>query len=153
MIQNKQNWFYDGKEINSIEDFPVGCMGFIYRITNLINGKFYIGKKFLKKTTKQKIGKKELNKITGKGRRPSKKTIIKESDWQLYYGSCLGLKEDLNKLGKDNFKREIIKFCKNKKQLSFWEIYYLMINKVLEKSEDQCYNENIMGRYFKKDLI
>lgn len=153
MIHDKRNWIYNRKEIKSIDDFPDKCIGFIYIITNLTNGKFYIGKKILKNKTKQKIGKKELSKITGQGRRPLKKTVIKESDWFLYYGSCIELNDDIKKIGKENFKREIIKFVYNKKQLSYWEIYYQMMYKVLEKSDDECYNLNILGKYFKKDLI
>ena len=33
------NWFYQNKEVSSIEDFPEGCYGFVYKITNKTTGK------------------------------------------------------------------------------------------------------------------
>jgi hypothetical protein len=35
------------REFNLIEDFPLNTVGFIYKITNLVNAKFYIGRKVL----------------------------------------------------------------------------------------------------------
>ena len=44
-------WLYKNKIINKIEDFESGTFGYIYRITNLITGKEYIGKKQLESKT------------------------------------------------------------------------------------------------------
>ena len=58
------NWFwYENmgiKEFKTIEDFPEDCFGFIYKITNTITGRFYIGKKSLYHNVKKKLTKKEL---------------------------------------------------------------------------------------------
>jgi hypothetical protein len=151
------NWFYTDInksiiKIKSIDDFPKGCVGFIYRITNLNDGRFYIGRKILKNTNKVKISKKELLEVTGKGRKPLKKTVVKESNWIDYYGSCKPLLTDIAKLGIGTFKREIIKFCFSKKQMTYEEMRQQIYHQVLEKP--QCtYNENIAGKFFSKDLL
>ena len=44
-----QNWFTykEGKvvEYDSIDKFPEKCIGFVYKITHIQSGRFYIGKK------------------------------------------------------------------------------------------------------------
>ncbi len=154
------NWFQKttqgAKTFSHITDFPDGCIGFIYRITNISTGKFYIGKKIINNTTNIRMGKKEKAKIAedivGKGRRPSKKKVIKESNWATYWGSSKQLLEDIKQLGEDAFIREIIHYCYNKKQLSYYEMKYQIIYKVLEHPE-YSYNENIAGKFFVKDLL
>ena len=101
-------WLYKNKIINKIEDFESGTFGYIYRITNLITGKEYIGKKQLESKTNVKLGKKEKAALpTQRGRTPSKKLVVKESNWKEYWGSCKPLLEDIKKLGPEKFKREI----------------------------------------------
>ena len=138
-------WLY--KEEYDINDY----LGFVYVITNTKTGKKYIGKKFFHLTSKQKMGKKELALLTGKGRRPKTKKVVKESDWKTYYGSNIVLKEDLKALGKDVFSREIIRLCKNKKELTYWEVKHQFINEVLERPEEY-YNSNILGSFYTKDV-
>ena len=84
--------------------------GFVYLITNMTNGRLYIGKKtmWFSRMVVQK----------GKSRR---KKIVKESDWRTYYGSSDELKEDVARLGTDKFKREILHFHKTKGALSYAE--------------------------------
>lgn len=143
-------WYYKNQIIDSIEQMPKNTWGFIYKITNIDNNKFYIGKKQLYNKNNVKIGKKEKQQITGKGRRPCKKIIIKESNWLLYYGSNKSLLEDIKNLGESAFKREILEFAFNKKQLTYLEIKYQILNDVLEK--DNSYNDNILGKFFKNDV-
>lgn len=147
-------WYYQNNIIDSIEQMPENIFGFIYKITNIETGQFYIGKKQIKSITNVKLGKKEKAKlnetITGKGRRPSKKKVIKESNWLSYYGSSKKLLEDVKKLGETVFKREIIKYCFSKKSLSYWEIYYQIQNDILQSSN--CYNDSILGKFFKNDV-
>lgn len=148
-------WYYQNSVIESIDQMPKNVFGFIYKITCIDNGKFYIGKKQLISTTNVKLGKKEAKKIaeaiTGKGRRPSKKQIIKESNWLSYYGSSKQLLEDINNLGETAFKREIIHYCFSKKSLSYNEIKYQILNKCLEQPE-HSYNANILGKFYKEDV-
>jgi hypothetical protein len=128
-------WLYS-QEFN-IEDY----FGFVYIITNLEINKKYIGKKFFHHT-------KKLPPLKGMKR---KRTVIKESDWQSYYGSSNILKEELKQHGKDKFKREIIKLCTNKKELTYWETKLQFAYGVLEKP-DEWYNDNILGKFFTRDL-
>ena len=94
------NWTYKEKEIKEIEDLPENTFGFIYEITHLPTGKKYIGKKQLLSERNVKLGKKETEILKEerklekkKGKTPSKKKVIKESDWKTYYGSHQEIKE------------------------------------------------------------
>ena len=146
----ENNWLYKGEKILSIEDLDPQAFGFIYIIKCDKNNKFYIGKKFLKHSKKVKLGKKAIAIQKGLGRKKRSVRVTKESDWQTYWGSCVPLKEDINLLGQENFTREIVKICYNKKQLSYWEMYYQIKLDVLEV--DNCYNDHI-GYYYRKDLL
>lgn len=151
-------WLYNNKEINKKEEFgEVIPFGFIYKITNIETGKFYIGKKQLISITNKKLGKKELalikeerklNKVQGK--LPSKKEIISESNWLNYWGSCKPLLEEIKKIGKEKYKREIIQIALNKKQLGYYEVVYQISENVLQRED--CFNDNIAGKYFKGDI-
>ena len=57
-------WLYEGKEIedDAIDEYT----GFVYRITNLKNGKQYIGKKLFKSTQRKKVKGKTRRKIVKK---------------------------------------------------------------------------------------
>ena len=68
---------------------------YIYKITNLINEKIYIGKR------------------------------VRHKDINSYYGSGLIIKQAIKKYGKNNFKKEIIEYCNNKKKLNEREIYWI----------------------------
>lgn len=132
-------WLYKNKEFTSemINDY----FGFIYCITNIKTGKLYIGKKQFHSYRRIK----QKNKVR-------RKLVVKESDWKKYYGSCKGLHEDINKLGKDSFERTIIKLCKNKWELTYYEAEQQFIRKVLLKKnrngERVYYNENILSKFF-----
>jgi hypothetical protein len=135
----------------SIDDFPEGTFGFIYRITNKETDKFYIGKKQLESKTNVKLGKKEKAALpTKRGRTPSKKLVIKESNWLNYWGSCKPLLEEIKLIGEDKFDREIIMFCKTKKLLNFYEVYFQIKEDVLL---NDSYNTTILGKYYRQDFV
>ena len=90
--------------------------GFVYEITNLLNGRRYIGRKYF------------WSFRTPKGK---KRKVKQESDWKKYYGSCPELKEDIIKLGKQNFSRSIISLHKTKGKTNFEETRQLFGNNVL----------------------
>lgn len=73
--------------------------GFIYKTTNLINGKIYIGQR----------------RCTGDFRDNS------------YMGSSITLLADIDKYGKENFQRVIIKKCYSKEELDKWENKFIKI--------------------------
>jgi len=143
------NWLYQGQEYLSLEDFPENCIGFVYKIYNAETGKIYIGKKILRNLLTKKLTLKEKSEWSKPGKVPNKTKVVKESDWAKYYGSCKPLLEDVKVLGPHKFKREIIEFCFNKKQLSYYEVFYQMVYEVLSTDS---YNENIQGKWFRRDV-
>lgn len=144
------NWEYNDKTVNCIEELPKEVYGFIYKITHIESGKDYIGKKQLIQVRKKRLTKKEIALHQKPGRKPKSKTVKTESNWLNYYGSSSELLADIEKHGKEAFKREIIHVCYSKKQLTYWEIYYQMITQVLLR--DSSYNSNIQGKFFREDL-
>ena len=115
-------------------------MGFVYLITNLATQRKYIGKKLAKfskttyKTVKLKNGNKKKKKI---------RTKI-DSDWRDYWSSSDELKKDIVSLGKDNFTREILFYCKSKSECTYIEARTQFERKVLES--DDYYNGQISCR-------
>jgi hypothetical protein len=113
----KSDWTFEN---NVVESLPEDCVGFVYLITNTVTGKKYIGKKLAKfaktsyKVVKLKNGTKKKKKIRSKV----------ESDWKDYFGSNDKLNEDVTSLGKENFTREILRYCKSKTELSYYESKY-----------------------------
>ena len=141
-------WLYKEKVIETIEDFGPDAFGFIYITTHKLSGISYIGKKSLYHTSNKKLGKKELAEIpVTRGKRPSKKIVVKESDWKTYYGSNTEVKS----LPKDELKRYVLMLCRNKKELTYWETKCLFQYNVLE--DDRYMNDNILGKFYRKDLI
>lgn len=144
-------WLYKNKVINKLEDLPEDTFGFIYKITNKIDGKFYIGKKQIMSQTNVKLGKKELEALpTQRGKKPSKKLVIKESNWVDYMGSNKFLLEDIKNLGEKKFMKEIIIICPNKKLLTYWELATQCRYDVLQVNS---YNDNLLGKFYRKDFL
>jgi hypothetical protein len=150
-----KNWFiYENgavKEYDSVDKFPENCVGFVYKITNIKTGKFYIGKKSLYSNIRKKLTKKELAELSGPGRKPTKKLVTSESNWLVYWGSNKGILQEIKEEGTDHFRKEILRFCFNKKQLTYWEVHYQCINEVL--LTDKSYNDNVLAKFFRKDLV
>ena len=140
------NWIYDNKEISSLNDFPTDCVGFIYKITNTINGRIYVGKKILLNSRRTTISKKEKNETKT---RKKFKVVVKESDWKTYFGSCKELQEDVKKYGEQYFVREILEFCHSKRYMTYCEVKYQFKYNVLETDS---YNGNIMSKFFKDNI-
>lgn len=143
-------WKFKGKEINNIKQLPENAIGFIYKIT-FSDDKQYIGRKNLYSTRKKPLGKKALAEITDK-RLKKYEVIKKESDWLNYMSSNKTIKEKLKEGGIEVVDREIIKICFSEKQLTYFETQALFCYGVLESSDD-FYNDNILGKFFRKDLI
>tara|TARA_B100001113_G_scaffold49346_1_gene35710 strand:+ start:2625 stop:3059 length:435 start_codon:yes stop_codon:yes gene_type:complete len=124
-------WTYKEKPI---DELPDGVVGFVYQITNTTNGRMYIGKKLAE-------FKKARPPLKG---RVNKRRYKVESDWKDYFGSSDALNEDIEKIGKDKFKREILFYCKSKAELSYIEAREQFARKVLET--DDYYNGHIRVR-------
>ena len=69
---------------------------YIYKTTNLLNNKIYIGKRVYRK---------------------------KDDNW--YLGSGIYLNRAIKKYGRENFKKEILEWCNNKSHLCEREIYWI----------------------------
>jgi len=110
---------YNGNTLQYLSDIPEGAVGFVYKITNELDGRIYIGKKQFYSNTRVKIGVKE-KKLTKT--RKIYKTIIKESNWKEYNSSCEELKKDINDLGISNFSKVIIEICYSKADLNYKEV-------------------------------
>ncbi len=130
-LNSSMQWTYKG---DIVEEVPEGVVGFVYQITNTTNGRMYIGKKLAEfKKAKPPL----------KGR-VNKRRYTVESDWKDYFGSSDALTEDVVKLGKDKFTREILFYCKSRAELSYIEAREQFARKVLET--DDYYNGHIRVR-------
>lgn len=138
------SWYYEDQ---LVEELPEDCVGFVYIITNLTTGRKYIGKKLAKfrRTTyrvhKLKNGTKKKKKVRSKV----------DSDWQTYYGSSPELSKDVELLGTENFKREIIFYCQSKAECSYIEAREQFARKVLESND--WYNGHIQVRVHGSHII
>ena len=146
------NWLYNNEEITDISQFPLGTFGFIYEVSTP-EGRKYIGKKALYHNKKTKLKKSELAEQSGRGRRALHKIVSKESDWKKYYGSNKHLKNQIaeGEVTLESLGKQIIEIGFNKKHLTYLETKYLFQLEVLEKP-DLYYNDNILGKFFTKDL-
>ena len=118
--------------------FPDKCYGFIYEITNKTTGRKYIGKK-------QVVRKVKRPPLKGK---KNKRSMILESDWKTYTGSCRELNEDIEKFGKKDFAFIILRLCYNKWELAYCETKLQFEKEVLLTSD--YYNGIINCRIGKK---
>ena len=137
-------WKFNNNEINEIQDH----YGFVYLITNKTTGEYYIGKKQFKSITNKKLGKKEAAALpVSRGRKPTKKQIIQESNWKEYWSSSKVLQKQVKELGEDNFTREILEFAKDGRELTYLEVKYQFKYNVLE--DPKSLNDSILGKFFK----
>jgi hypothetical protein len=143
-------WKYDKGEISDISEIPHGAFGFVYEVLHKPSGKKYIGRKQLISVTTKALGKKELAEITDK-RASKKKKVQKESDWKTYYGSHSEIKQLIKEGKQEEFERKILEFAFAPKHLTYLETKYLFSLGVLENG-DVYFNDNILGKFFRKDL-
>ena len=130
-------WYY--RNI-SFKETPEDYQGFVYEITELRTGKKYIGKKnFWKPKTLPKNSK----------RKRRIRTRV-ESDWRSYFGSSGILNQLVEEQGDQNFKKVILKLCKTKGEMSYYEAKLQFENDVL--LNDEYYNEFIGCKIHAKHL-
>jgi hypothetical protein len=97
------DWTYMGVPYT---DTPTDYTGFVYHIT-FATGQKYIGRKIFW-SAKKKV-------VKGKVRR-----LKVESDWKKYYGSSDYIKSLLT-TGKEDAIRSIVRLCKSKSEMSYYE--------------------------------
>ena len=128
-------WLYNDKvfESEDINDY----FGFCYLLTDLENGKQYIGRKYFYSVRKKK---------------GIRKRVRSESDWKSYYSSSKKVQQIVQESGPNRFKREILSLYIKKGQVNYNETKLLFNHNVLEavnhRGEKLYYNDNIMNRYF-----
>lgn len=130
-------WLYNNE---LIEELPDDCIGFVYLITNQVNNRKYVGKKLAKfsRTTTKTV-------VLKNGTKKKKKVKSKiDSDWLDYYGSSIELNKDVELMGRENFTREILFYCKSKAECSYVEAREQFTRRVLES--DEYYNGQISVR-------
>lgn len=110
--------------------------GFVYQITHIQTGQFYIGCKAFFSTTNKKLSQKRSKELySGKGRRPKKEKIVKETNWKTYTSSSTKVKEMIAKEGKDKFLFEILEIKASKQELLMFEAFQTL-HHFLRKDED-----------------
>ena len=153
-------WTYQGRVITSIKDMPEGTYGFIYEVIYKPTDVRYIGKKVLYFERNKRLGKKALKALQEerskqglRGRTPIKQKVTSESDWKDYFGSQ---KEILTLSKKDNssknWEKRILQYVPTKKLLTYYETKYLFKNGILEDKYGAHINDNILGKFFRKDF-
>ena len=116
--------------------------GFVYEITNLVTGMKYIGKKVMWYKGK-------------KGKTKGKKIYYQ---WKTYTGSSSWLNDDIEKLGKENFKFEIVQLHKSKSGLKYAEAERIINSGALTWNRDKYYNGgiercNTPNEYYKDGVL
>lgn len=132
-------WYYEEKPFSS-EDIN-GHIGFVYEITDLVNGKKYIGKKKLNST-------RTLKPLKGQKR---KRRVVSESDWMDYYGSSEEVKALVEEFGPDRFSRKILRLCKTTAEMSYYELREQVVNDVLLKP-NEYYNSFVGAKIHRNHL-
>jgi len=118
-----------------------------------VSGKLYIGQKSVLHKTKKKATLKE-NAAAWAAYPNSRIKVtrgVKDSGWLRYWGSNKALQQDVETPGGQRFRREIIELCCSKKYLGFAQVEHMFKHDVLRRA-DAC-NDNIPGRFYRKDLI
>ena len=137
MVDYENPWMYKGRPFTTekIKDY----YGFLYLIENKLTGRKYVGRKYFVQKRKPKGG---------------KRRVTSESDWKKYYGSNEQLKADAKEFGKEKFSRKILSLHKTVGKTNYAETEALFKYNVLREKMDNgspmYYNDNILGRYFKK---
>ena len=134
-------WIYEGKEFLE-EHVPEDGFGFIYEMAAIVDGKSvrYIGKKNFFADVKTKLAKKNMP----TDKRLKTYTRKRKFTYQNYFSS----NEVLKAAKKDGvvIKREIVRICKSKTELSYWETKLQFVYGVLES--DEFLNGNILGKFY-----
>ena len=137
-LNTSMEWIYQDKPINEL---PEDVVGFVYEITNIVNGRKYIGKKLARfKRSRPPL----------KGRKNKRRYKV-QSDWLDYYGSSDELLQDIETHGKHRIQRQILYFCYSKSELSYIEAREQFARKVLES--DEYYNGHIRVRVHGKGIL
>lgn len=130
-------WKYQNIEFT--DDEIVDHVGFVYQIIHKPTGKSYVGKKLF--TSAKTIQKNKR-----------KKRVRVSSDWKSYWGSNDQLREEVRTLGEDQFERHILRLCKTKTEMGYWELKIQMQWDVL-LYPDKYYNSFIGYKAHRRNVL
>ena len=130
-------WYYNDEVFN---ETPEDYQGFVYEVVELDTGRRYIGKKNFWKPKTLPITKTRRRRVRTRT----------ESDWKDYYGSSEKVMALVESKGKEEFKRIILRLCKTKGEMSYFEAKLQFDNNVL--FNDKYYNEFIGCKIHAKHL-
>ena len=130
-------WYYND---TVFESTPEEFQGFVYQLTEIHTNKKYIGKKNFWKPKILPVNKTRKRRV---------RTRV-ESDWKTYFSSSSQIQKLVEESGEEKFKREILKLCKTKGEMSYYEAKLQFDNNVLFR--DDYYNNFIGCRIHAKHL-
>ena len=130
-------WYYNDEQYEST---PEDYQGFVYLITEIDTDKKYIGKKNFWKPKTLPITKTRKRRVRTRT----------ESDWRTYYGSSREVVALVEQKGESNYRRQILKLCKTKGEMSYYEAKLQFEHDVLLR--DDYYNEFIGCKIHSKHL-
>ena len=131
-------WYYNNEEFNSTPD---EYQGFVYIITEISTDKKYIVKKNFWKPKTLPINKKRKRRVRTRT----------ESDWREYYSSSHEVVALVEQNGVGNYRRDILKLCKTKGEMSYYEAKLQFEYDVLLRED--YYNEFIGCKIHSKHLL
>lgn len=116
---------------NLTEADITAAKGFLYRITHIVSGRIYLGRKYTQA------------RIRGK---------LIESPWRRYWGSSRLLAADIKQFGHTAFVREILTTYDTRQATDFAEVELLFAERVLHAKlpdgSPKFYNRNIASKWF-----
>lgn len=125
---------------------PDGSFGFIYEVTNQVNGMRYFGKKKYVSITRRKVAGSKKRKV-----------VRKSNKWEFYTSSSKYVNADIDKYGKDNFAFTILMNCDCAATLHMEEIKVQVEHDVLRSVDVEgnylFYNKAIAGIRFRPPSI
>tara|TARA_B100000927_G_scaffold8148_1_gene6616 strand:- start:4156 stop:4566 length:411 start_codon:yes stop_codon:yes gene_type:complete len=130
-------WYYNDEIFNST---PEDYQGFVYEIVELDTGRKYIGKKNFWKPKTLPITKTRRRRVRTRT----------ESDWKSYFGSSEKVNSLVESKGNEGFRKVILRLCKTKGEMSYFETKLQFDNDVL--FNDNYYNEFIGCKIHAKHL-
>ena len=130
-------WYYKNEQFDTT---PEHYQGFVYLITELDTDKKYIGKKNFWKPKTLPITKTRKRRVRTRT----------ESDWRSYFSSSSEVQQLVESKGEKNYKREILKLCKTKGEMSYYEAKLQFEHDVLFRND--YYNEFIGCKIHSKHL-
>ena len=130
-------WYYNE---DVFDETPESYQGFVYEIVELDTGRKYIGKKNFWKPKTLPITKTRRRRVRTRT----------ESDWKSYFGSSEKVNSLVESKGNEGFRKVILRLCKTKGEMSYFETKLQFDNDVL--FNDNYYNEFIGCKIHAKHL-